>query len=122
MVALKMLKKASCSAWASPTFIIPKPNGTVHMVLDFRKLNANLVQRTYPIPEISDIMQELEGFKYATALDLNVDYHIIHLDPRSQKMCTIITPWDKYKYLRLPIGIMYAPDMFNKKCLISWRA
>ena len=43
MVPFDILKKASCVAWASPTFIIPKPNGIVRMVSDFRKLNADLV-------------------------------------------------------------------------------
>ena len=85
------------------------------MVLDFRKLDANLVGKQYPIPKISGIMQELEGFQYATALDLNMDYYTIRLDPGSQDMCTIITPWGKYKYLRLPMGIMCAPDIFQEK-------
>ena len=93
MVTLGILEKASCSVWTSPTFIMPKPNGTVRMVSDFRKLNANLVRKPYPIPKISGIMQELEGFQYATALDLNMGYYTIRLDPGSQDMCTIVTPW-----------------------------
>ena len=115
MVALGILEKTSCSAWASPTFIIPKPNGTVRMVSDFRKLNANLVRKPYPIPKISGIMQELKGFQYATALNLNMGYYTIRLDPGSQDMCTNVTPWGKYKYLRLPMEIMCAPDIFQEK-------
>ena len=84
------------------------------MVLDFRKLNANLVQKPYPIPRISGIMKQLEGFQYATALDLNMGYYIIRLDLGSQDMCTFITPWGNCKYLRLPMGIMCAPDTFKK--------
>ena len=60
-------------------------------------------------------MQELEGFTYATALDLNMGYYTIRLDPASQDMCTIVTPWGKYKYLRLPMGVMCAPDIFQEK-------
>ena len=59
-------------------------------------------------------MQELEGFRYATALDLNIDYYTICLDHMSQDMCTIITPWGKYKYLRLPMWVMCAPDIFQE--------
>ena len=84
------------------------------MVLDFRKLNANLVRKPYPIPKISDIMYELEGFQYATSLGLNMGYYTIRLDPGSQDMCTIITPWGKYKYSRLPMGILCAPNVFKK--------
>ena len=35
MLVLGILERASCSVWASPTSIIPKPNGTVRMVSDF---------------------------------------------------------------------------------------
>ena len=60
-------------------------------------------------------MQELEGFQYATALDLNMGYYTIRLDPGSQDICTIITPWGKYKYLRMPMGISCAPDIFQER-------
>ena len=121
MEALGILKKDSNSQWASPTFIIPKSNGTVRMVSDFRKVNTKLVRKPYPIPKISGIMQELEGFQFATALDLNMGYYTIRLDPGSQDICTIITPWGKYKYLRMPMGINCAPDIFQEKmsCLME---
>jgi hypothetical protein len=52
--------------------------------------------KTYPIPKISTTLQELEGFTYAAALDLNMGYYTIRLDPAASKMCTIIFPWGKY--------------------------
>ena len=110
-----VLEKCSDSPWASPTFIIPKSDGTVRSVSDFRKVNAQLVRKPFPIPKISDIMQQLEGFSYASTLDLNMGYYTIRLDARSQDVCTIITPWGKYKYLRLPMGVMCAPDIFQDR-------
>jgi hypothetical protein len=81
------------SRWASPTFIIPKKDSTVRTISDFSKLNKQIVRKPYPIPKISMILQELEGFTYATALDLNMGYYTIRLDPTVSKMCTIIFPW-----------------------------
>jgi hypothetical protein len=46
-------------------------------------------------------LQELGSFTYAAALDLNMDYCTIRLDPMVVKMCTIIFPWGKNSYLRL---------------------
>ena len=99
MVALNILEKASCSAWVSPTFDIPKLSDTVRMISDLRKVNTDLVRKLYPIPKISCIMQELERFQYAIALDLNMGYYTIRLYPDSQDMCMIITPWGRYKSL-----------------------
>ena len=62
------------SEWALPTFIIPKKDNTVRVVSDFRELNKRIVRKPFPIPKISTVLQELEGFMYVTALDLNMCY------------------------------------------------
>ena len=59
-------------------------------------------------------MQELEEFRYATALHLSMGYYTIYIDLTSQDMCTIIPPYGKYKYLRLPMEIMCTPDIFQE--------
>jgi hypothetical protein len=41
---------------------------------------------------------------YATALDLNIGYYTIRLEPAVLEMCTIIFPWGKYSHKRLPMG------------------
>jgi hypothetical protein len=92
------------SRWVLLTFIIPQKDSTVHTISDFRELNKRIVRKPYPIPKISTILQELEGFTYATFLDLNMGYYTIRLDPTASKMCTIIFPWGKYSYKRLPMG------------------
>ena len=111
-----VLRKCSDSEWGAPTFIIPKKNGTVRFISDFRKLNAQLKRKPYPIPKISEMLQELEKFTYATALDLNMGYYTIRLDPDTQKLCTIVTPFGKYQYLQLPMGVLCSPDIFQDKC------
>ena len=58
-------------------------------------------------------MQELEGFTYATALDFNMGYYTIRLDPMASEMCTIIFPWSKYSYLRSPMGFAGSADIFQ---------
>jgi hypothetical protein len=49
-----------------------------------------------PTPKISTVLQEIEGFSFATALDLDMGYCTIRLDPNASKICTIIFPWEKY--------------------------
>ncbi len=46
---------------------------------------------------------------------MNVGYYTIRLDPDASKICTIIFPWGKYSYLRLPMGIAGSPDIFQAK-------
>ena len=115
LCSLGVIEKQRDSEWGSPTFILPKKEGTVRFLTDFREVNKKLIRKSYPIPKISDIMQKLLGFTYATALDLNMGYYTIRLDADSQKICTIILPWGKYSYKRLPMGICCSPDIFQEK-------
>jgi hypothetical protein len=105
------------SQWASPFFIIPKKDSTVHTISDFRELNKRIVRKPYPTPKISTILQELEGFTYATALDLNMGYYTIRLDPTASEMCTIIFSSGKYSYKRLPMGFGGSADIFQAQIM-----
>ena len=42
-------------------------------------------------------------------------YYTIRLDPDASKICTVIFPWGKYSYKRLPMGIAGSPDIFQEK-------
>jgi dihydroorotate dehydrogenase len=61
------------------------------------------------------MIRSMEGFTFASALDLNMGYYHIKLDVDAQKLCTIVFPWIivKYKYKRLPMGIKIAPDVLQ---------
>jgi hypothetical protein len=76
----------------------------VQTLSDFRELNNHIVRKPYPISKICPALQELEGFTYVTALDLSMGYYAIRLDPAASEMCTIIFPWGKHSYKRLPMG------------------
>ena len=102
------------SVWAAPSFIVPKKTGDVRVVTDFRELNKWIIRKPYPIPKILDILQKMERFKYATAVDLRKGYYHIPLDKATQKLCTTVLPWGKYSYKRLPMGIATSPDIFQK--------
>jgi hypothetical protein len=52
---------------------------------------------------------------FATALDLNMGYYTIRLDPDASKICTIIFPWGNFSYKQLPMGIAGSPDIFQGK-------
>jgi hypothetical protein len=81
---------------------------------DFRRLNAQINRKPFPLPKISDNLRKLSGFKYATAIDLSMGYYHIPLDLEAQKLCTNILPWGKYQYKRLPMGVKTSPDIFQR--------
>ena len=110
-----VLRKINRSEWACPMFTITKPDGTLRSLADLRELNKRIKRKPYPLPKISEMLHKLDGFMYATSLDLNMGYYHIELTPNSSRLCTIVLPWGKYEYLRLPMGLCNAPDLFQER-------
>ena len=61
------------------------------------------------------MLLNLEGFQYATSLELNMGYYHIHFRKQAINMCTIIQPWGTYCYKRLPMGVSNSLDIFREK-------
>jgi hypothetical protein len=81
-----VLKLDHESEWAAPTFVQPKKTGDVRILTDFRTPNEAICRKPFPLPKISDLLQKLQGFTYATAIDLSMGYYHIPLDDESQNI------------------------------------
>ena len=87
------IKKCDQSKWASPTFTIPKENQTVRWINDFWELNKVIVQRSFPLPRIQDVMNHCGRYKYFTKIDLSMMFHCFELNEESKKLCTFNAPF-----------------------------
>jgi hypothetical protein len=83
---LGVLERQPASEWASPSLIIPKKDRSVRFLNDFWGVNQRLVRAPFPIPKIRTILQEIEGFTFATVLDPNIGYCTIRLDSDASKI------------------------------------
>ena len=87
----------------------------MRFITDYRRLNQQLVRNPYPLPRISETMQHMKGFLYATSLDINMVYYTIRLSPTSQDITTIVTEFVKFRYSFLPMGMCALGDIFQVK-------
>ena len=106
-----VLKKVNRSDWVTTTLIKPKKNGPVRFLSNIGKLNQRIHIKPFPIPKIQDVILKLEGFTCTSSLDINMGYYHIELSPGAKHICTIVLPWGRYKYKKLPMGAYTSPNI-----------
>ena len=82
---------------------------------DFRNTNKKFNRKPYPMPKMNEILLKQEGFNYATSPDLSMGYYHIRLIENASNLRTIILPWVKYCYKRLPMGVANYSEIFQQK-------
>ena len=102
------------SEWGFPSFIIPKKDGRVRWLSDFRKLNKLIVRKPFPLPKIQDILLERGTYTYFTKIDLSMMFYCFELSERSKRICVISTENNNYSYNRLPMGVKISPDVAQR--------
>ena len=69
----------SVSPWASPTCLVTKKNGSVHLCVNYRKVNELVKPDGFPLPRVLDCLDAVEGSKWYSTFDLTSGYYQIAL-------------------------------------------
>lgn len=63
------------SLWGAPVFFVCKKDGTLRMCIDNRQLNKVTIKNKYLIPQINDLIDQLQGDRWFSKIELRSGYH-----------------------------------------------
>ena len=93
----------------------PDGKKKVRLCLDPKDLNKNIRREHYYSRTVDEILPSLHGKNYFSVVDTTKGYWHVELDHESSLLCTFNTPFGRYRFKRLPFGIVVSQDIFQRK-------
>ena len=105
--------RPSKSPMAAPVFFIKKKDGSLHLVQDYRALNAVTVKNKYPLPLISELVSQLRGARYFTKLDVRWGFNNVRIKPGDEWKAAFRTNRGLFEPLVMFFGMTNSPATFQ---------
>ena len=104
--------------------LVPKKNGKLRLVIDYRQLNKQTVKFCWPLPSVEETFDTLEGSCYFSTIDMSWGFYQLPLETSSQDYTAFSTPFEG---LVMPMGLTGGPPVFQflmEKVLVglTWKS
>ena len=93
---------------------VRKPDGSVRLCIDYRRINGITVPDPFQIPLIEDLLDSVSEAKFLSKLDMTKGFYQIPVVEQDQDKTAFCTPWGKYSFTRMPFRLRNAPATFQR--------
>lgn len=102
-----IIEKVQESSWLNAVIAVPKPDGSIRLCIDARRLNSITRKVRYSQMNIERILSRLKKAKYFTSIDLKDAFYQIRLKKNDQtKTAFSIHGLGTFAYKRMPMGLV----------------
>ena len=110
-----IVRETEPTDWVSSITFVEKANGSIRVCLDPKDLNKALTRLIHKTPTLEEVTHQFNNAKVFSKLDAKNGYWSIRLDEASSKLTTFNTRFGRYRFLRLPFGLVLSQDVFQQK-------
>ena len=110
---------ASKSLYNLPIVVVPKKDGSLRLCVDFRGLNKKIVADRFPLPVMSEVLQNLANSDTFTTLDCMAGFWQIALDEDSKEKTAFSTREGHFHFNDLPFGLKDAGNSFERAAMAA---
>jgi len=93
----KGIIRKSISPWSSNIVLVKKKGGDLRMCIDYRPLNNVTKKDVYPLPNIQDVLDLLNGMKFFTKIDQANAYFCIPIEEKDKEKTAFSSPVGLYE-------------------------
>ena len=97
----------------APVFFVGKKDGKKRMVQDYRYLNEWTIKNNYPLPLISDVVENIDTKKVFTKMDLRWEYNNVQIKEGDEWKAAFITLEGSFKPTVMFFGLTNSPATFQ---------
>ncbi|XP_068240909.1 uncharacterized protein [Palaemon carinicauda] len=108
------VKERSESAWNSPIFPVRKPDGTLRMFIDDRKVSEVTVKERFPVNVVAECVYKMHGMKVFTKLDSVRGYYQMPLAEGRRPITAFLSSNCYFQFKRLSFGLANASAAFQR--------
>ena len=98
---------------ASPFFFVEKKDGTLWPIQDYRLLNKAIIKNTYPLSLVSNLLDQIKGYRFFIKLDLQNSYNNIWIKDRDQWKAIFKTARGLYEPMVMYFRLCNSPAIFQ---------
>ena len=110
--------RPSTSPWGAPVLFVKKKDGSLRLCIDYKELNKVTIRNQYPLPQIDDLFDQLQGARVFSKIDLRLGYHQLKVQSKDVPKTAFTTRYGHYEFLVMPFGLTNAPsalmDLMNR--------
>jgi hypothetical protein len=106
--------RRSASSTPANALLVPKEDGSLRTVIDFRPVNSVTRRDGYPIPLLREAIDRARGHSYYCLVDLKNAFGNLRTRPGDEWKLAFRTHEGTFEFLNMPQGVTNGPCFFQR--------